>query len=60
VKDRYGLSWQIIPTAFVDMISDSDPVKVKRVIEAMFTMKKLDIAALQKAYAGEQAARQKA
>jgi len=53
VKDRYGLSWQIIPTVFVDMISDVDPVKVKRVIEAMFTMRKLDIAALQKAYAGE-------
>ena len=53
VKDRYGLSWQVIPTAFVDMISDSDPEKVKRVTEAMFTMAKLDIAALQKAYAGE-------
>jgi predicted 3-demethylubiquinone-9 3-methyltransferase (glyoxalase superfamily) len=53
VKDRYGLSWQVIPTAFVDMISDSDPGKVKRVAEAMFTMTKLDIAALQKAYADE-------
>ena len=57
VKDRYGLSWQIIPTAFVDMISDPDPEKVKRVTEAMFTMTKFDIAALQKAYAGEQATR---
>jgi predicted 3-demethylubiquinone-9 3-methyltransferase (glyoxalase superfamily) len=53
VKDRYGLSWQVIPTVFVDMISDSDPEKVKRVTEAMFTMTKLDIAALQKAYADE-------
>jgi len=53
VKDRYGLSWQIIPTAFVDMISDPDPGKVKRVTDAMFTMTKFDIAALQKAYAEE-------
>ena len=53
VKDRYGLSWQVIPTAFVDMISGPDPEKAKRVTEAMFTMKKLDIAVLQKAYAGE-------
>ena len=53
VKDRYGLSWQVIPTAFVDMISDPDPEKAKRVTEAMFTMTKLDIAALRKAYAGE-------
>jgi predicted 3-demethylubiquinone-9 3-methyltransferase (glyoxalase superfamily) len=53
VKDRYGLSWQVIPTALVDMISDLDPEKAKRVTEAMFTMTKLDIAALRKAYAGE-------
>ena len=53
VKDRYGLSWQVIPTALVDMISDLDPEKAKRVTEAMFTMTKLDIAALQKAHAGE-------
>jgi predicted 3-demethylubiquinone-9 3-methyltransferase (glyoxalase superfamily) len=53
VKDRYGLSWQVIPTALVDMISDPDPEKAKRVTEAMFTMTKLDIAALQRAYAGE-------
>jgi len=53
VKDRYGLSWQVIPTAFTDMVSDPDPAKVKRVMEAMFTMRKLDITALQKAYAGE-------
>jgi predicted 3-demethylubiquinone-9 3-methyltransferase (glyoxalase superfamily) len=53
VKDRYELSWQVRPTAFVDMISDPDPEKARRVTEAMFTMKKLDIAALQNAYAGE-------
>jgi predicted 3-demethylubiquinone-9 3-methyltransferase (glyoxalase superfamily) len=53
VKDSYGLSWQVIPNAFVDMISDPDPEKVRRVTEAMFTMTKFDIAALEKAYAGE-------
>jgi predicted 3-demethylubiquinone-9 3-methyltransferase (glyoxalase superfamily) len=51
VKDRYGLSWQVVPTALTDMVSDPDPAKVKRVMEAMFMMKKLDIAALRKAYA---------
>lgn len=53
VKDRYGLSWQVVPTALSEMIVDPDPAKVRRAMEAMFTMKKLDIAALQKAYAGE-------
>ena len=53
VKDRYGLSWQVVPTALAEMIVDPDPAKVRRAMEAMFTMKKLDIAALQNAYAGE-------
>jgi predicted 3-demethylubiquinone-9 3-methyltransferase (glyoxalase superfamily) len=53
VKDRYGLSWQVVPTALAEMTVDPDPAKVRRTMEAMFTMKKLDIAALQKAYAGE-------
>jgi predicted 3-demethylubiquinone-9 3-methyltransferase (glyoxalase superfamily) len=52
LKDRYGLCWQVVPTAFTDMVTDPDPEKVRRVTEAMFTMKKLDIAALQRAYAG--------
>ena len=51
VKDRYGLSWQVVPTALTEMMADPDPAKVRRATEAMFTMKKLDIAALQKAYA---------
>jgi predicted 3-demethylubiquinone-9 3-methyltransferase (glyoxalase superfamily) len=51
VKDRYGLSWQVVPTALTEMLSDPDPAKVRRAMEAMFTMRKLDIAALQKAYA---------
>jgi predicted 3-demethylubiquinone-9 3-methyltransferase (glyoxalase superfamily) len=52
VKDRYGLSWQVVPTALTEMTADPDPAKVRRAMEAMFTMKKLDIAALQKAYTG--------
>jgi predicted 3-demethylubiquinone-9 3-methyltransferase (glyoxalase superfamily) len=53
LKDKYGVSWQVIPAAFIDMAADPDPEKAKRAIEAMLSMKKLDIAALQKAYAGE-------
>ena len=51
LQDQYGLSWQVIPTAFMEMISDPDPEKVRRVTEAMLTMKKMDIAALRAAYA---------
>jgi len=51
VTDRYGLSWQVVPAMLMDLITDPDPVKAKRVTEAMFTMKKLDVAALQQAYA---------
>lgn len=53
VKDRYGVSWQVIPDVLDDMIGDPDPEKAKRAMEAMLKMAKLDIAALQKAYAGE-------
>lgn len=52
LKDKYGLSWQVVPTILVDLISDPDPVKAARTTEAMLAMTKLDIAALQKAYAG--------
>ncbi|WP_046471867.1 VOC family protein [Allosalinactinospora lopnorensis] len=52
LKDKYGVSWQVIPTVLIDMISDPDPEKAKRATEAMFTMTKLDIAAARKAYAG--------
>ena len=51
LKDRYGLCWQIVPTVFFEMISDSDPATVTRVTQAMFTMTKFDIAALEQAYA---------
>lgn len=52
LKDKYGVSWQVIPAVLIDMISDPDPEKAKRATEAMLGMIKLDIAALQKAYAG--------
>ncbi len=53
VKDKYGLCWQIVPTAFFAMMSDPDRAKVARVTQAMLSMTKLDIAALERAYAGE-------
>jgi predicted 3-demethylubiquinone-9 3-methyltransferase (glyoxalase superfamily) len=53
LKDRYGLSWQVIPAVLIGMISDRDPEKARRVTEAMFAMTKFDIAALDKVYAGE-------
>jgi predicted 3-demethylubiquinone-9 3-methyltransferase (glyoxalase superfamily) len=53
LQDKYGLSWQVVPTVLIDMIADPDPEKAKRATEAMLAMTKFDIAALQKAYAGE-------
>lgn len=50
LKDKYGLSWQIIPTVLGEMLSDPNPHKAKRVMEAMLAMKKIDIAGLKKAY----------
>jgi predicted 3-demethylubiquinone-9 3-methyltransferase (glyoxalase superfamily) len=52
LKDRYGLSWQIVPAALPRIMSNPDPVKVKRAMEAMFKMTKLDIAALEAAAEG--------
>jgi predicted 3-demethylubiquinone-9 3-methyltransferase (glyoxalase superfamily) len=50
LKDKYGLSWQIIPTLLPEMLGDRDPQKAKRVMEAMLKMKKIDIAELKRAY----------
>ena len=50
LKDRYGLSWQIVPSILGKLLGDKDPVKANRVMKAMLQMKKLDIAGLQKAY----------
>ena len=49
LKDKYGLSWQIIPTALMEMLGDTDPGKAGRAMEAMLTMNKIDIKALQAA-----------
>ena len=50
--DKYGLRWQIVPSKFDEMMRDTDPVRSKRVTDAMLQMVKLDIAALEKAYLG--------
>jgi predicted 3-demethylubiquinone-9 3-methyltransferase (glyoxalase superfamily) len=52
LKDKYGLSWQIIPSALGRMLQDKDPEKSKRVMQAMLQMEKLDIAGLERAYQG--------
>jgi len=52
LKDRYGLCWQIVPTRFFEMISDPDTGKAARATQAMLEMTKLDIATLERAYAG--------
>ncbi len=50
LKDKFGLSWQIVPTALPRLISDPDPARAKRVAMAMMKMDKIDIAGLQAAY----------
>jgi len=52
LKDKYGLSWQIIPSILGKLLQDSDPAKAKRVMQAMLQMDKLDIKGLQLAYDG--------
>lgn len=49
LKDRYGLSWQIIPVALTELINDPDTAKAQRVMAAMLQMKKIDVAALEAA-----------
>jgi predicted 3-demethylubiquinone-9 3-methyltransferase (glyoxalase superfamily) len=50
ITDPFGVSWQIVPRRFIELIGDRDPRKVKAVMEAMMTMVKLDVAALERAY----------
>ena len=52
VKDKYGLSWQIIPKQLGELMSNPDPEKSKRVMQAMLQMKKIDVAELEKAAGG--------
>lgn len=50
LKDKYGVSWQIVPTILGEMLSDPDPARSQRVMKAMLQMKKIDIDGLKKAY----------
>jgi predicted 3-demethylubiquinone-9 3-methyltransferase (glyoxalase superfamily) len=56
LKDRYGVSWQIVPRVLGEMMKDRDPAKARRVAEAMLRMDKIDIADLKQAYDGNSAA----
>ena len=58
LKDRYGVSWQIVPRALDEMMKDPDESRARRATQAMLEMKKLDIAALERAYAGEKPPKQ--
>jgi predicted 3-demethylubiquinone-9 3-methyltransferase (glyoxalase superfamily) len=50
LTDKYGLSWQVVPTVLVELLQDEDPVKANRVMQAMLQMTKIDIAKLREAY----------
>ena len=53
LKDKFGVSWQIIPSVLGELLGDKDPEKSKRVMQAMLKMDKIDIAALKRAHAGK-------
>jgi predicted 3-demethylubiquinone-9 3-methyltransferase (glyoxalase superfamily) len=55
LKDKFGLSWQVVPGGMDELFADPDPKRAQRAMQAMFSMKKLDIAALQAAADGEAA-----
>ena len=50
ITDQFGITWQIVPRRFMELISDDNPQKVQAVMDAMLTMVKLDVAALEKSY----------
>ena len=52
LKDKFGVSWQVVPTALFELMEDNDPTKSQRVMAAMLKMKKIDIEPLRRAYAG--------
>ena len=52
LKDKYGLSWQIIPTALGELLGDKDPARARRVMQAMLQMEKIEVKGLQDAYNG--------
>ena len=57
LKDRFGLSWQIIPNALGELLGDKDPARAKRVMDAMLKMKKIEVAKLRAAYDGDETER---
>lgn len=52
LKDRYGVSWQVVPSAMGELLDDSDPARAARVMNAMLQMRKIELAALHRAYDG--------
>ena len=59
LKDKFGLSWQIVPTVLSEMLTDPDPKKSQPVMKEMLQMKKIDIETLKKAYTGESKSKNK-
>jgi predicted 3-demethylubiquinone-9 3-methyltransferase (glyoxalase superfamily) len=57
LKDKFGVSWQVVPAVLPKMMKDEDPRKTERIMKAVLQMKKFDIAALERAYKGQEAAR---
>jgi predicted 3-demethylubiquinone-9 3-methyltransferase (glyoxalase superfamily) len=53
LKDKFGVSWQVVPTVLIEMLKDKDSEKSKRVMKAMLQMQKIDIKKLKAAYAGK-------
>ena len=56
LKDKYGVSWQVVPTVLAELLSDPDPEKSRRVMKVMLQMKKIEIEPLKRAYEGQIAA----
>jgi predicted 3-demethylubiquinone-9 3-methyltransferase (glyoxalase superfamily) len=56
VKDKFGLSWQIVPTRLIELMGSPDPATAQRVMQAMLAMKRIDIAGIEAAAAGESGA----
>jgi len=54
LKDKYGLSWQVVPTALKEMLSDADPARSQRVTKAFLEMRKFDIEKLRRAFEGRE------
>jgi predicted 3-demethylubiquinone-9 3-methyltransferase (glyoxalase superfamily) len=53
LKDKFGVSWQVIPEGLIELVADSDPEKARRAAEVMFTMTKLELEPIRRAHAGE-------